>query len=154
MKIRHEAVIAAPPGIVWSLLSAVERWPAWTPTVSRVVPLDAPRLAVGRRFRVRQPGLPVADWLVTEVDANRRFTWQNARLGTRVVARHTIESRRDASVVTLELEFLGVIGVAVGYLTRGLCERYLRIEADGLRRECESTEAALRGIERPDRLPA
>jgi len=32
--------IAAPPGGVWAVIADVERWPEWTPTVTRLQRLD------------------------------------------------------------------------------------------------------------------
>ncbi|MDT5258236.1 MAG: hypothetical protein QOD10_3316, partial [Mycobacterium sp.] len=57
--------IAAPPQLVWDVFSDVEHWPDWTSSVTSLVGLDAPALAVGRRFAIKQPGMSKLVWTVT-----------------------------------------------------------------------------------------
>src|SRR6202162_4886260 len=65
----HSSVeIAAPASLVWYVFSDVERWPEWTASVPRLVALDGPGLAVGKRFEIKQPRMPKLVWEVTEVN--------------------------------------------------------------------------------------
>ena len=125
--------IPAPPDRVWAVLSDVERWPEWTPTVTRIERLDAGPLVVGSRARIRQPKLSPATWRVTEVVAGRSFTWVTQSPGIRVTARHGVEPMGNGTRAVLSLQFSGLLGPLVARMTRGLNERYLGIEAKGLR---------------------
>jgi uncharacterized protein YndB with AHSA1/START domain len=125
--------IAAPPERVWSVMADVERWPEWTPTVTRIERLDQGPLAVGSRARIRQPKLPVAIWEVTELREGRGFTWVTRSPGVRVVATHGVERVGQGTRATLSVEFSGLLGGLVARLTRGLNHRYLALEAQGLR---------------------
>ena len=59
--------IDAPASLVWDVFSDVERWPEWTASVTRLVALDGPGIAVGKRFEIKQPRMPKLVWEVTEV---------------------------------------------------------------------------------------
>lgn len=130
--------IRASPERVWAVLSDVERWHEWTPSVIRIERLDRGPLAVGSRARVHQPKLPVTDWEVTSLDEGKAFTWIAVNPGVRVIARHRIEPTERGSRVQLSTDFEGVLGGVVGRLTRELNERYLRFEANGLKDRSEN----------------
>jgi len=129
--------IQASPEIVWNVLRDVERWPEWTPSMKSLRRLDDGPLAVGSRARVRQPKLLPATWRVTELEAGRSFTWVTTMPGVRATAGHRVEPRAGGSRVTLFLSFAGLFGPLVGRLTRRLTERYIQMEADGLKARCE-----------------
>jgi uncharacterized membrane protein len=71
--------IAAPPQLVWDVFSDVEHWPDWTSSVTSLVGLDAPALAVGRRFAIKQPGMSKLVWTVTRSSRARPGRGCNAR---------------------------------------------------------------------------
>ena len=93
--------IAAPPGRVWTVMSDIERWHEWTPTIRSIRRTNAGPFRIGARARVCQPKLPPADWMVTALDDGREFTWESRAPGIRVVARHLVEPSADGSRVTL-----------------------------------------------------
>ncbi len=124
---------------VWGVLYDIERWPEWTPTVTSIQRVDRGPLAVGSRARIRQPKLPPAEWQVTELDEGKRFTWVTRSPGVRVTARHRVDAGGGGSRATLSLEFAGLLGPLVARLTRGLNERYLALEARGLRQRSEGS---------------
>jgi hypothetical protein len=131
--------ISAPPERVWAVMRDVERWHEWTATVRSIERLDsgAP-LGVGNRVRVRQPRLPPAIWRVTDLIDGRGFTWVTSGAGVRVTARHSVEPSPGGTRARLSVEFSGPFGPLAGRLTRGLNERYLGIEAAGLKRRSEA----------------
>ena len=131
--------IHAPPDKVWAVMRDVERWPQWTPTVTSVRRLDTGPLAVGSRALIRQPKLPPAKWQVTDFDdAGRGFTWINRAPGVLVTARHWVEASGPDSRATLSLRFSGFLASLVGRLTANLNERYLALEAQGLKTRSEA----------------
>jgi uncharacterized protein YndB with AHSA1/START domain len=132
--------IAAPPERVWQVLSDVESWPSWTPTITAVHLLDDPTLQLGGRAMVQQPRLPDAEYVVTELIAGRSFIWVTDRPGVRTTASHTIEPVPTGARVRLSVAQTGWLGGLIGRLYRGLTDRYLHNEANGLKRTCESAK--------------
>jgi hypothetical protein len=129
--------ISAPPDRVWAVMSDIEAWPEWTPTVTRVELLDPGPLAVGQRARVLQPRLPAAVWRITALEPGRSFTWVTRSPGVVVTARHSVEPVEGGSRAHLALHFGGMLGPLVARITRGLNTRYLGLEAAGLRQRSE-----------------
>lgn len=129
--------IDAPPERVWQVMSDVERWHEWTPSIRSIRRLDDGPLAVGSSALIRQPRFPPAKWKVTELEPARSFTWVSAGPGVRVVARHSVAAEGDGSVATLALDYHGMLGGVLGRLTRTITERYLAYEARGLKARSE-----------------
>lgn len=139
MNTQETIEIDAPADAVWAVFSDVQRWPSWTPSVTSVEPLDGPALEVGHRFRIKQPWLPSLVWEVTAVDVPRGWAWTVRSFGATTSASHAIAARgADACTVTQVIAQHGVLGVAVGALTRRLTRRYLCLEGLGLKSESES----------------
>lgn len=135
--LRTSIRIEASPERVWQVMSDVERWHEWTPSVTDIRRLDDGPLAVGSSALIRQPRFPAARWKVTELEPARGFTWINTGPGIRVVARHSIAPATDGCLVTLALDYHGVLGGLLGRLTRGITERYVGYEARGLKARSE-----------------
>lgn len=132
--------IEATPATVWRVLSDVERWPEWTPSMRSIELLDG-TLAVGSRVRIRQPRFPAVTWEVTALEPARGFTWRSRSPGSDAVADHTIADDGDgSSTVTLRITQTGVLGTVVGVVTRRLTKRYVDLEARGLKARSERTD--------------
>ena len=121
---------------VWAVITDVERWPEWTPSVTNIQRLDDGPLALGSRAWVRQPKLRPAVWTVTAMD-DRSFAWTTRGRGVSVIARHSVDAVEDSSRVTLSVEFCGWFGTLIVWMTRGLSNRYLELEAAGLKHRNE-----------------
>jgi uncharacterized membrane protein len=129
--------IAASPERVWSILSDVGAMPSWTESVTSVELEPPGPLTVGSRARILQPKLSPATWVVTEVTSVRPFTWASKAMGADVTALHTITPTPSGSSVTLAVEYRGPFSTAIAGLTRKITTKYLRLEADGLKKACE-----------------
>jgi uncharacterized membrane protein len=130
--------IAAPPDIVWNVMVDVERWPEWTPSIKTVRKLDAGPLKVGSRARIKQPKLLPAVWTVTRFNAGHSFTWVSGVPGLHTVGYHAIKPAGDGCEVTLVVLFEGMFAGIAARVFRKLNEEYLQMEANGLKRHCET----------------
>lgn len=131
--------ILAPPDRVWQVMRDVERWHEWTASVTSVRIDGGGPLRAGARAWVRQPKFPPALWQVSEVDdAGRSFTWISRGPGMRVTARHGVKPEGSGSQAYLSLRYEGLLGPLFARLTRGITERYLDLEANGLKQRSES----------------
>jgi uncharacterized membrane protein len=130
--------IDAPAAVVWDVFSDVERWPEWTASVTALVALDGPGLAVGKRFEIKQPRMPKLVWEVTEVSPGASWTWVQRSPGGLTVARHDVEALAGGRTrVGQRLEQRGPVGALVGLLMRRMTRRYLDLEAAGLKDRSE-----------------
>jgi uncharacterized protein YndB with AHSA1/START domain len=129
--------IAAPPDVVWSVISDAERWHEWTPSVKGIRRLDHGPLRIGSRAIVRQPRFPPAMWKVTAIEPGRSFTWKSGAPGMWVYAQHSVEAAGPGARATLALRFEGAAGRLLGRLTRKINDRYLGFEAAGLKQRSE-----------------
>jgi hypothetical protein len=129
--------IQSPPARVWAIMSDVERWHEWTPSVRSIRLLDSGPLKVGSRAWVRQPRVPPAYWRVTELDEGRGFSWVSGTPGVRVTGRHWVEPVSTGSRATLSIEYSGLLGPVLAWLTRRINQPYLDMEAEGLKGRSE-----------------
>jgi uncharacterized membrane protein len=130
--------IDAPATLVWDVFTDVERWPEWTPSVSGLVALDGPGIAVGKRFEIKQPRMPKLVWQVTEVSPGVSWTWVQRSPGGLTMARHEVVGESESrSRVRQQIDQRGPIGALVGLLMRRMTRRYLDLEAAGLKARSE-----------------
>ena len=142
MRRDDEILIPAAPAEVWSATTDVERWPEWTPTVTRVRRLDAGPLAVGSAAEIRQPAMPPVIWTVTELAPPRRFVWEGRLRGLRMVATHELASDPHGTRSRLSIELTGPLARLLGPLLRWSVGRALRRENQGLRTRCTGRAGA------------
>jgi len=131
--------INAPPAHVWRIMSDVEDWPIWTASIRKVRRLDSEPLAVGSKAWVFQPNVPPALWQVTALEPGLSFTWTSRGPGVRATGYHLVEPASDGSKVTLSIEYIGFLSPLVARLTARLNDRYLGLEAAGLKKQSEGT---------------
>jgi len=133
--------IEADPSSVWRVMRDVQRWHEWTASVLSAELSGGGPLRVGARVRIRQPKLPPAVWEVTELDEDRGFTWVSRGPGVLVTARHVIQRVDGVSRVTLSIHYAGALGGVLSRMTKRFNERYIAMEAEGLKRRVEATQA-------------
>jgi uncharacterized membrane protein len=130
--------INAPADRVYEVMADTERWSEWTPSVTSIRRLDSGPFGVGSRAVIRQPKFPPALWTVTAIDGKRSFTWMNRAPGITVTAHHSIDTVGRVSRATLTLRYEGLLGGLLARMTRRITNRYLAMEANGLKRRSEN----------------
>jgi uncharacterized membrane protein len=135
--------IDAPPQLVWDVFTDVEHWPDWTASVTSLVGLDGAALAVGRRFAIKQPGMPKLIWKVTDLEPGRSWTWVQSSPGGRVTARHDVIAQPSGrTLVRQRLDQRGILGALIGRLMVKKTKRFLDLEARGLKARSEQLSRA------------
>ena len=141
MRFEKSIEINAPPQRVWDVLSDLEAWPRRTETVETVELLTPPPLAKGSRVRLKQPKLPEGVWDVTVWDAPSYFEWTQRTGGITSVAGHRVEALGEGQArLTLTLDMRGLLVPVVAVFYKDLTNRYMSLEAEGMKRASESTQ--------------
>jgi hypothetical protein len=129
----------ADPSRAWQAMAAVTSYPQWTESMTAVAGLDGPELAVGHRFRIRQPGFPAVVWRVTQVRDGETFTWESRSPGLHTVASHWLTTNDDGTTeITLRLRQTGALSAVMRLMTQAKTRRYMALEAAGLKAASES----------------
>ncbi len=134
--------VAAPPAVVWDVMTRFEQWPEWTASVTAARPLVAAPPGLGARYRIEQPSLQPAEWTITAWEPGRTFTWESRRTGLRAVGVHTVTPTGRGCEVELVVRYEGPLGPLVAVLAGGLTRRYMAMEAAGLRARAEDAARA------------
>jgi uncharacterized membrane protein len=143
MFIEGSVEIDAPAQLVWEVFTDAERWPEWTASVTSLVALDGPGLAVGKRFAIKQPRMPKLVWEVTEIAPGSSWTWVQRSPGALVSARHEVIAQPGGrALVHQRLDQRGVLGALVGRLMVKKTRRFLALEAQGLKARSERLSRA------------
>jgi uncharacterized membrane protein len=139
MRFEQSIEIDAPPQRVWDVLTDLEAWPQRIETVDVVELLTPHPMREGSRVRLKQPKLPEGTWEVTAWQAPTFFEWRQQSSGATSVAGHRVEALEDGRTrLSLELEMNGLLIPIFGRLYRGLTNRYMSLEAEGMKRAAES----------------
>jgi uncharacterized membrane protein len=124
---------------VWDVLSDLDAWPQRIETVDVVELLTPAPVGEGSRVRLKQPKLPEGTWEVTVWDAPSYFEWTQKTGGVTSVAGHRVEALEEGrSRLTLTLEMRGLLVPIFGRFYKGLTNRYMTLEAEGMKRAAES----------------
>ena len=100
-----------------------------------------PPLAKGSRVRLKQPKLPEGVWDVTVWDAPSYFEWTQRTGGITSVAGHRVEALGEGQArLTLTLDMRGLLVPVVAVFYKDLTNRYMSLEAEGMKRASESTQ--------------
>jgi ribosome-associated toxin RatA of RatAB toxin-antitoxin module len=142
MQTVERVVIKASPTAIWEVLTDVERWPMWTPTVLSVEPVTRDGFKVGAKYRVTQPKIKPAIYEVTERIPHQAFTWVQKAPGATMIAEHRLTAF-DGSGTEVELAFAtkGLLGALTGSMNAKLIADYVKTEAKSLKQHCEMLAA-------------
>jgi uncharacterized membrane protein len=124
---------------VWDVLSDLEAWPQRVETVDAVEMLTPAPVGEGSRVRLKQPKLGEGIWEVTVWDAPSYFEFRQQSGGVTNVAGHRVEAlEAGRSRLTLTLEMRGLLVPVVALFWKDLTNRYMTVEAQGMKRASES----------------
>jgi hypothetical protein len=70
---------------------------------------------------------------VTELEPDRRFTWETSGGGVTTVGDHLVEPDGPGSKITLALRMSGPLSGVMGLLMGGIARRYASMELEGFR---------------------
>ena len=123
----------------WDVLSDLEVWPRRIETVDTVELLTPAPFAKGSRVRLKQPKLPEGIWEITVWDAPSYFEWTQKTGGVMSVAGHRVEALDAGRArLTLSLDMRGFLIPVIGLFYKGLTNRYMNLEAEGMKRAAET----------------
>ena len=124
---------------VWDVLTDLEGWPQRIETVDTVELLTPVPITKGSRVRLKQPKLPEGTWDVTVWDAPSYFEWTQKAGGTTSVAGHRVEALGEGRArLTLTLDMRGLLIPIMALFYKNLTNRYMNLEAEGMKRAAES----------------
>lgn len=130
--------VAAPAAQVWAALVAVEDWPRWTPSITRVTRGDTGDLDIGSSARIKQPGFGAARWSVSEFEPDVGFVWVSRDPGSTSIGGHRLIAEGEETTLELTLRRRGPLARVVASAFGRRFRRWVDLEADGLRRAGES----------------
>lgn len=137
MQIDHSVEIKASPDAVWAVITDVERWPEWTPTMESVRRLEDGPLQLGSSARIKQPQMPEAVWRVTAFTPGRQFTWETQFRGMRMIGSHELVESPAGCASRLRLEVSGLLAWLLWPLVRRNASRAMETENSRLREGCQ-----------------
>jgi hypothetical protein len=131
---RSELEIAAAPEVVWRVLTAFERWPAWNQDVKSISIQGG--VAEGSVFRWKAgPGTITST--IQRVESPRLIAWTGRTLGIKAIHFFWLEPRNGNTVVRTAESYDGVMarvlrGPIQKALDNGLVDglRFLKAEAE------------------------
>jgi uncharacterized membrane protein len=139
MRFEKSIDIDAPQQRVWEVLSDLEAWPQRIETVDTVELLTPAPVTKGSHVRLKQPKLPEGTWDVTVWDAPSYFEWTQKSGGATSVAGHRVEALGDGRArLTLTLDMRGLLIPIMLLFYKDLTNRYMNLEAEGMKRAAES----------------
>ena len=132
--------VDAPQRRVWDVLSDLEAWPQRIETVEVVELLTPAPIAKGSRVQLKQPKLPEGTWDITVWDAPAYFEWTQKSGGITSVAGHRVDALGEGRArLTLTLDMRGFLIPVMALFYKGLTNRYMNLEAEGMKRAAETS---------------
>ena len=135
--VEKTSLINALPGDIFKVLMDFGQWEQWTASITEMSILDNGRPGTGARIRILQPKLPPAIWTVTEILPDKSFTWEKRSFGLVMRSEHLVFTGNNGTSVTIRMTYQGPLAGLFYRLTHSLTDRYMTMEIEGLKRECE-----------------
>jgi len=119
---RTEIEISASPEVVWDVLTAFDRWPAWNPEVKSMA---APELLiVGSTFRWKAgPGTITSR--IRSLEPPRLIAWSGTTMGIRAVDVFSLEGRDGVTIVREEESWSGLVARLFRHSLQRMLDRSL-----------------------------
>ena len=139
MRFEKSIEIEASQQRVWEVLTDLGSWPKRIETVDAVELLTPAPIGTGSRVHLKQPKLPEGIWDVTTWEAPTFFEWTQKEGGITNVAAHRVEALGEGRArLTLTLDMRGLLVPIFGRIYRNLTNRYITLEAEGMKRAAEA----------------
>jgi len=138
--LRHEVSISvnATPEHAWAVMKDIERWPEWTPSMSKVELQHPGEVQPGSKVKITQPKFPAAVWTVTKVEPNRYLEWRSTTPILASIGEHRIDPEGDGVRLTLAIEQSGLLVPVLKLFYTKTIKEYLDMESKGFKTRAES----------------
>jgi len=130
-----EDFIKAPVDRVWRILSDLEKWPSWNPSVSKIR-VNGP-LETGTSFEWTAGGLRIVSQL-REVDPPERIVWSGRMLRIRAIHVWELKADGEGTRVRTEESFDGLVARLFRGFAKKTLGRALAQAVSALKAEAES----------------
>jgi hypothetical protein len=126
--------IAAPPDVVWEVLTEFDRWPQWNPDV-KSMSFEGP-LTPGSEFRWKAgPGTIVST--LEQVEPPRFIRWRGRTMSIRAIHEWRLQAQDGGTAVETEESFFGLLARLLRRPLQKTLDRSLADGLEHLRREAE-----------------
>ena len=131
---KREVEIAAPPEVVWRVLTGFEQWPDWNPDVKSMSFKGS--VAPGSEFRWKSgPGTIVST--LEEVDPPRYIRWRGRTLSIKAVHEWRFEASNGGTRVETDESFSGLLARLFRGSLQKTLDRSTESGLEQLKRESE-----------------
>jgi uncharacterized protein YndB with AHSA1/START domain len=131
---KRELEIAAPPEVVWEVLTGFEQWPKWNPEV-KSMKIDGP-VAPGTEFRWKSgPGTIVST--LEQVDPPRYIRWRGRTLSVKAIHEWRLEPANGGTRVETDESFSGFLARLFRGSLQKTLDRSTESGLEHLKREAE-----------------
>jgi uncharacterized protein YndB with AHSA1/START domain len=135
----REVEIAAPPEVVWDVLTGFERWPEWNPEV-KSMSIDGP-VAPGTEFRWKAgPGTIVST--LEQVDPPGYIRWRGRTMSIKAIHEWRLEPSDGGTRVETDESFSGLLARLMRGSLQKTLDRSLESGLEHLKRESERRPSA------------
>jgi hypothetical protein len=135
---KREVQSAAPPDVVWDVLTQFDRWPEWNPDV-KSMSIEGP-VAPGTEFRWKAgPGTIVST--LEQVDPPRYIRWRGRTLSIEALHEWRLESLNGGTRVETDESFSGLLARLLRGSLQKTLDRSLETGLEQLKRESERRAA-------------